>query len=170
MPRDVSVFALVIVDVDTVSARSFEEEANIWTVSADVAEGVTQTLGYPPKICELRRAMIGLSDSDHLSDKRRTDDGGAVICIDRAQSSVIVDGERYTLSDYELKVFELLCERTGEAVSRDEINALLGACGGNIGDVYICRLRKKLEADGARRLIYTVRGKGYMIKHGVLKK
>ena len=38
---------------------------------------------------------------------------------------------------------------------------LLEASDGNISDVYICRLRKKLEGNTKQRLIFTDRGEGY---------
>ena len=49
----------------------------------------------------------------------------------------------------------------GEIISRERIMGLLGADDGNISDVYICHLRKKLDEKLGRKLIITERGKGY---------
>ena len=65
------------------------------------------------------------------------------------------------LSESEMILLERLCRNAGEAVSRKELNELLGASRGNIVDVYICKLRKKLEQVDAKRVIRTVRSYGY---------
>lgn len=69
------------------------------------------------------------------------------------------------LSDCEYRVLEMLCENRGELVPRERIYALLGAEEGNIGDVYICHLRRKIDNKLGLKLIYTIRGKGYMLKN-----
>ena len=69
------------------------------------------------------------------------------------------------LSDNEYKVLSLLCKSRREVVDRESIYAELGAEDGNMGDVYICHLRKKLDNKLGIKLIYTVRGKGYMLKN-----
>lgn len=84
--------------------------------------------------------------------------------LDMAQSSVEIDGRIVHLSDNEAAILKILMENIGEPVSRDEIGARLSSSAGNIGDVYICHLRSKLEDGGSERFIYTVRGKGYMLK------
>lgn len=68
------------------------------------------------------------------------------------------------LSDNEYKLLTLLYEKRGELVTRDEIARLFSSEEGNIGDVYICHLRKKIDNRLALKLIYTVRNKGYMLK------
>jgi two-component system copper resistance phosphate regulon response regulator CusR len=65
----------------------------------------------------------------------------------------------------EYKVLSVLCENRGETVDRDRIYSILGAEEGNMGDVYICHLRKKIDNPLGIKLIYTVRGKGYMLKN-----
>lgn len=79
------------------------------------------------------------------------------------ENTVRLGDRNIQLSDYEARILERLCRSCGSPVSRDELNALLGAENGNIADVYICRLRKKLESEDAKRLIFTVRSQGYKI-------
>ena len=69
------------------------------------------------------------------------------------------------LSDNEYKVLSLLCENRREVVERERIYAELGAEDGNMGDVYICHLRRKLDNKLGIKLIYTIRSKGYMLKN-----
>ena len=45
-------------------------------------------------------------------------------------------------------------------MTREELAALLGG-GGHSVEVYVCKLRTKLEKPLGRRLIHTVRGVGY---------
>ena len=74
-------------------------------------------------------------------------------------------GERYfELTPTEAQVIELLLERRGEPVSREEISNRIGVSSANKADVYICYLRKKLEGQLPFRLIYTVRKRGYCIR------
>ena len=58
-------------------------------------------------------------------------------------------------------VLDALCSARGEVVERKYLSELLGASDGNIADVYICRLRKKLEGRLNRKLIFAERGRGY---------
>ena len=76
-------------------------------------------------------------------------------------------GRNISLSDYEMRLLVRLCRNNDEAVSREELNLLLGAESGNIADVYICRLRKKLEEGDGKRVIFTVRSKGYRISSDI---
>lgn len=69
------------------------------------------------------------------------------------------------LSDNEYRVLEFLCARRGTLVLREEIDSLLSVEGGNMSDVYICHLRRKLDNKLGLKLICTVRGKGYMLNN-----
>ena len=168
MPRDVSAFSVIFLDTDTVTSQITGKEENIFTVSADGNQGAPKSLGYPPSLKELRDVIIGAAETGREYGTSIDAREKSVIYLDRSQSTAVIDGERYPLSEYELKVLEYLCERAGNPVSREELTELLGACAGNICDVYICRLRKKLELGGERKVIYTVRGKGYMTKYVIV--
>jgi hypothetical protein len=69
------------------------------------------------------------------------------------------------LSDNEFKVLSLLCDNRYELVEREKIDSILGSEDGNICDVYICHLRRKIDNKLGLKLIYTIRGKGYMLKN-----
>ncbi len=68
-----------------------------------------------------------------------------------------------TLTPAEWSILRCLYDRRGETVTREELASLLGG-GGNSVEVYICHLRRRLEKPLGRRLIATVRGKGYLWK------
>lgn len=77
---------------------------------------------------------------------------------------VYLDEKRVGLSGNEYAVLKLLYDNLTLPVSREEICRVISSSDGNICDVYICRLRSKLEKGGSEKLIFTVRGKGYMLK------
>lgn len=79
------------------------------------------------------------------------------------------NGEEIDLSPREISILQVLSERLGEAVSRDE---LLNRCWGmnyypesRTLDQHIAKLRKRVEPmEGETPLIETVRGVGYRIR------
>lgn len=79
--------------------------------------------------------------------------------------AVTVGGRAVTLTPAERSIFDCLYARRSEAVTREELSALLEG-GGNIVDVYVCRLRAKIEEPLGRRVIRTVRGVGYRMEEG----
>lgn len=77
-------------------------------------------------------------------------------------------GDRVDLSTNEFEALWLLCENSGEIVSRDFLLRQLRGLeydGSNRSiDIMISRLRKKLNDDSANpRRIKTIRGKGYLL-------
>ncbi len=73
------------------------------------------------------------------------------------------------LTEREYQLLLLLLRHRGEVVSREHIlrsiwnDAGGGAGSSNVIEVYVRYLRQKLEQNGGRRLIHTVRGKGYSL-------
>ncbi len=125
----------------------------------------------PFLISEFLSEMFGddkLRRSRSLREKRSRGstrrEGRESLTLDSEGKCVLFGKESIPLTDNELSVMSLLYERRGSAVSREEISAALGADSGNICDVYICMLRRKLDNRFGMKLITTVRGKGYMLK------
>lgn len=88
----------------------------------------------------------------------------AVIELDPESSSVSVRrGSPVSLSPTEYKLLDALASRRGQVLTYAEAAEIIGGEGSNKANVYICFLRKKLESHGDK-LIYSVRGKGFMIK------
>jgi len=80
-------------------------------------------------------------------------------------------GERaISLTAKELALLELLMSAPGRVFSREQIlNNVWGYTEDpltNIVDVYIRRLRTKLDTDGEPPLLHTVRGVGYKLGEG----
>lgn len=90
------------------------------------------------------------------------------ITVDTAAQSVSRGGVRINLSLKEYAVLEYLCRNSNIALSRDRI---LEHCWGwdydsfsNIVDVYIRKLRQKLDPANPEKHIKTVRGVGYRLE------
>ena len=77
-------------------------------------------------------------------------------------------GREIMLSTTEYSLLHLLMRNRGQVITRGRImDAVWGYDFGgdsNILDVYIRYLRTKLEAEGESRLIYTMRGTGYVLR------
>ncbi|KRB83891.1 response regulator transcription factor [Noviherbaspirillum sp. Root189] len=87
--------------------------------------------------------------------------------LDSAGRRLYYDEQPIELSARELALFELLLMREGRVVSKEHmVNHLYGwgdEVGPNAMEVYVYRLRKKLEAYGC--CIRTIRGMGYLLEH-----
>jgi len=86
--------------------------------------------------------------------------------LDRSSCEVRLDGALLTLTATEFRLLEFLMNRTGVVFSREQLlDAVWGhdrAVTDRTVDVYILRLRQKIEADPANPLlIRSVRGFGY---------
>ena len=91
--------------------------------------------------------------------------GGLV--FDRARMEVRRDGEPLALTAKELALLELLMSATGRMFSRERILSNVWGVDTdpltNVVDVYIRRLRAKLDAPGKPSWITTLRGMGYRL-------
>jgi DNA-binding response OmpR family regulator len=87
--------------------------------------------------------------------------------IDPAQRRVWFAGEERTLTAREFQVLEFLVRRAGQVVSKEEILAGVWEDDfdgdANIVEVYVLRLRRKLEGPNGRHRIQTIRGAGYRV-------
>jgi two-component system, OmpR family, response regulator PhoP len=87
--------------------------------------------------------------------------------LDTVAQEVSVSGEKLELTAYEYKVLEYLMFRKGEVISKSVLTAHIYdedfERDSNVLEVFIGRLRKKLDPDGTRKPIETLRGRGYMI-------
>ena len=83
--------------------------------------------------------------------------------------TVEVNGQRVNLTSYEYQMLELLSLRKGTTLTKEMfLNHLYGGMDEpelKIIDVFICKLRKKLQAaTGGQHYIETVWGRGYVLR------
>lgn len=87
------------------------------------------------------------------------------ISIDTRAKSVRLDGKNLELTAFEYNALEYLALRHGEVVSKTELTEHLYDQDfdrdSNVIEVFIARLRKKLDPDGTLKPITTIRGRGY---------
>ncbi len=88
------------------------------------------------------------------------------VSYDQSERLARLDGEIVELSARELALLEILLLRAGRLVAKEQLINQLCSWGEEVSsnaiEVYIHRLRKKLEPGGAR--ITTVRGLGYCLE------
>src|SRR5262249_26616203 len=80
-----------------------------------------------------------------------------------------VNGQLVDLTNYEYQMLELLSLRKGTTITKEMfLNHLYGGMDEpelKIIDVFICKLRKKLQAaTGGRHYIETIWGRGYVLR------
>lgn len=97
---------------------------------------------------------------------RRLKAGG--VELDRATMRVTRDGEEIVLTARELALLELFLSSPGRVLSRERILSNVWGFDEdpltNVVDVYVRRLRAKMDPPGAASFITTVRGLGYRLE------
>jgi two-component system OmpR family response regulator len=103
---------------------------------------------------------------------RRGQSGGGsllvhgALTLDTAGRRAMLNGERLELSARELGVLEVLMLRSGRVVNKDQLAEQLYGWDEEVGpnaiEVYVHRLRRKLEPAGVT--IRTIRGLGYLLE------
>jgi len=91
----------------------------------------------------------------------------ANITVDTLAQDVRVDGQLVDLTAFEYKVLEYLIFRKGEVISKSVLTEHIYAedfdRDSNVIEVFIGRLRKKIDPTGLTKPIETLRGRGYRI-------
>lgn len=88
------------------------------------------------------------------------------LSFDMDSLEVTIDGRHISLTRRERDILEILVQRKNKVVAKSTIMSHLYALEGNepdskIVDVFICKIRRKLQDAGAANLIKTVWGAGY---------
>jgi len=87
------------------------------------------------------------------------------VILDTTAQSITVEGKPVDLTSYEYKVIEYLMLHAGELVSKADLTEHIYQQDfdrdSNVLEVFIGRLRRKLDPEGGLKPIETVRGRGY---------
>ncbi len=87
------------------------------------------------------------------------------VSLDMSRQDLAVNGESVELTSFEYKIIEYLMVRAGEVISKTELTERLYdqdfERDSNVIEVFIGRLRKKLDPDNSLKPIETLRGRGY---------
>jgi two-component system, OmpR family, response regulator MprA len=109
----------------------------------------------------MRRRTPGGAPSDELS--------YADLVLSPSTRETRRSGKRLELTAKEFDLLEFFLRHPRHVLTREQIfrtvwgSDFLG--GSNVIDVYVRALREKLEADGQPRLLHTLRGVGYSLRH-----
>src|SRR5262245_42874771 len=89
------------------------------------------------------------------------------ITLDTRTQEVKVDGRKLDLTSFEYKLLEYLMLHAGEVLSKTQITEALYdedfERDSNVIEVFIGRLRRKLDPDNGYKPIETLRGRGYRL-------
>jgi two-component system response regulator MprA len=121
------------------------------------------------RIRALLRRADDAGDGEDGQSRRTGDPTFAELRLDTARHGVVVDGEAFAeLTRTEYQLLELLMRNPRRVLTHDVIyDRVWGYDFGpesNALRVYVGYLRRKLERAGARPLIHTIRGVGYVLR------
>src|SRR5690554_2295948 len=92
------------------------------------------------------------------------------VALDTTAKRVSLNGESVDLTAYEYKMLEYLMLHPGQVVSKTELTEHLYAQDydrdSNVLEVFVRRLRQKLDPDDSLKPIETIRGQGYRSRSG----
>ena len=147
-----------LVDLDTVAVSG---GSHMITVSSDKNRGAD--ILRPFSESELKAALAPFLDDlkkNEAKEAERTA-GAPALC----PGGVIYSGEFIGLSPAESRIMRLLIEKQGDCVPTGEIaRAIADNANDDSVRVYVRYLRRKLDFAFGEHIIYTIRGRGYMIK------
>ena len=93
------------------------------------------------------------------------------VTVDLSAQRVYRNGEEIELTTYEYKVLNYLVMHPDEVVTKTELSEHIyeedADRDSNVIEVFIGRLRRKLDPDGALNPIETLRGRGYRLAIGI---
>jgi two-component system, OmpR family, response regulator MprA len=111
----------------------------------------------------LRRARYEGGTSEPAADLRFDD-----LTLNPATREVVRAGRQLRLTRTEFAILELFLHHPRQVLTRsvlfEQVWGFDFGSSSNSLDVYLGYLRKKLESDGGRRLLHTVRGVGYVLR------
>ncbi|MCH9694764.1 MAG: response regulator transcription factor [Gammaproteobacteria bacterium] len=87
------------------------------------------------------------------------------VSLDLSRQELSVNGQSIELTSFEYKIIEYLMVRAGQVISKTELTDRLYdqdfERDSNVIEVFIGRLRKKMDPDNSLKPIETLRGRGY---------
>ena len=149
------------------SARD-EVDDRIAGLQAGADDYLVKPFAVPELVARLRALLRRGGDPSGAGAPGRLAIGDVV--IDPAARTVIRGDREIELTRREFELFETLARNAGIVLSRERLLELVWGydwpADGNVVDVFVSYLRRKLEAGGEPRIIQTVRGVGFVLRAG----
>ena len=160
LPSDISEYDVIILDDDG-SYSGLGEFKNLYRISSERGDPCENILSWPVSVSRVREIFEGYV-TDQITETPQSIKQ-ILYLYNGKEKAVVYKNKRIVLTESEWKVLDCLARSFGEAVSRETLRKLFDTEDGNITDVYICHLRRKLEDPFGRKIIRTLRSKGYML-------
>ena len=166
-PQEISQFDFVVLDLAAGYCFAEEDSCQIAAVCSDGRK--TEQLGFdyvwewPVSVQTVRNAYENTVVSKESIVDSSSSNNTLYFLSDPAYT-VVYRNQTISLTQSEWQILHLLAEHSEQSVSREIVSNLFEEAKGNLAQVHICHLRKKLEAPFGIRLIETARGNGYTLK------
>jgi two-component system response regulator MprA len=112
------------------------------------------------------RALLRRKPEDHEKSQNRLTYDDVVMDLDSRE--VFRDGRLIELTTKEFELLHLFLSNPNRVLSRDLLMEKIWGYDfsgeSNVLEVYIALLRQKMEDDGSKRIIQTIRGAGYVLR------
>ena len=177
---DVKLFTEPSVDLEDCDFLFFDSSADVEALKCDCTkveilydgqgsqDAQHTLLRYPFALSDIKDILFKEYKKTNIKafENEKRDILKNIIYIDEKNRQAQLYNIKMLLSDYELRILKRLCYTPSVTVRREELAALFEkTTDGNMVDVYICRLRKKFESATKEKVIYTIRGEGYMTNY-----
>lgn len=130
---------------------------------AGLDAGADDYVTKPFELAELAARVRALIRRQHSHSTNILEFG--TLKLDTVHRELLFHDQRINISVRELSLLELLMQRAGKVVTKQQFIHSLSANNGGVSDnaveVYVYRLRKRLEKTGV--IIHTVHGFGYLL-------
>lgn len=161
---------VAIADLDSKVSGVIPEQVRVLGLCRDSevlslrARRMAHMIFHRPFLMEdLRRELIREMEENPQKEKPTPVKSPKAALELQAESRCVLMGNRQiSLTEREYTVLSLLVQKGEQGITKQELAELLDAKETNEGQVYICRLRQKLENAFGLRLIKTVRNYGYV--------
>ncbi|MBI3268191.1 MAG: response regulator transcription factor [Planctomycetes bacterium] len=143
-------------------------EDRVVGLDAGADDYLVKPFAFPELLARIR-ALVRRGRTDQVLRLKAAD-----LDMDLVTRKVARGGRPLDLTGREFELLEYLLRHHGQVVSREMLardvwrETARATPLDNVIDVHIARLRKKVDADFATRLIQTVRGVGFLLKEGNL--
>lgn len=177
LPQDLTAFDWIVADREAADSLSEQKDRRV----VIVCDSEEEALALSPKPCWLWPVSVrkvrrlyesGVTEECPKAETvlYRQEQIPTIRLLSEKDRLLIYRNRKIRLTPKEWALLLCLGERSGELVPRERLNEELGNGEGNLTEVYICHLRRKLEEPFGIRLIKAERGKGYRLDARVIAK